>query len=269
VALLASICSVASPGDFEEQADQESKPGARRKTDMRRPKKENPARQRSVEKSRKAPALSMNSAELSQPLASELPAGDSWAELAARIRDGDRAGMEELYRIFSKRVRFFLYHQLGPRDLDDKVHDVFVIVAQAIRNGDLREPERLMGYVRTVVRHQVAAHIADAVLARRGSSGPESILSLSDHHPNPESGAIKRQNRELAMRILDSIGERDREILIRFYLKEQTPEEICQAMQLTETQFRLIKSRAKARFGELGKTAVSGLGRLRPDGPAK
>jgi RNA polymerase sigma-70 factor, ECF subfamily len=55
------------------------------------------------------------------------------------------------------------------------------------------------------------------------------------------------------MRILRSIGKRDREVLIRFYLEEQTPERICREMGLTETQFRLIKSRAKARFGELGK----------------
>ena len=57
--------------------------------------------------------------------------------------------------------------------------------------------------------------------------------------------------------LLNSIGKRDREVLIRFYLDEQTPDQICQAMKLTETQFRLIKSRAKARFGELGKRRFS------------
>jgi hypothetical protein len=36
-------------------------------------------------------------------------------------------------------------------------------------------------------------------------------------------------------------------------LNEQTQEEICSAMDLTDTQFRLLKSRAKARFGDLGK----------------
>jgi hypothetical protein len=45
-----------------------------------------------------------------------------------------------------------LCRQLGPQDLDDKVHDTFLIVVQAIRKGELREPERLMGFVHTVVR---------------------------------------------------------------------------------------------------------------------
>jgi RNA polymerase sigma-70 factor (ECF subfamily) len=199
----------------------------------------------------------MNSLQSTEEHAPEVPAEASWANVVERIRRGDPAGMEELYQVFSKGVRFFLYRQLGPRDLDDKVHDVFLIVAQSIRKGDLREPERLMGYVRTVVRRQVAAHIEDVVQERRNQTDLEGTLVLSDHKPNPERGAIEHQNEELAMRVLNSIGKRDREVLIRFYLDEQTPEQICQAMKLTETQFRLIKSRAKARFGELGKRRFS------------
>jgi DNA-directed RNA polymerase specialized sigma24 family protein len=53
--------------------------------------------------------------------------------------------------------------------------------------------------------------------------------------------------------VLRSLSRRDRDILTRFYLHEQSPEEICQDMGLSETQFRLLKSRAKARFGEMGK----------------
>jgi hypothetical protein len=79
-----------------------------------------------------------------------------WASLVSGIRDGDSAAMAELYGIFAKGIRYFLLRNLGPDDLDDKVHDCFVIVTQAIQNGDLREPERLMGYVRTVVKRQIA-----------------------------------------------------------------------------------------------------------------
>lgn len=187
----------------------------------------------------------------SQP--GELVAEPRWAEVVERIRSGDPAGMAELYQVFSKGVRFFLYRQLGPRDLDDKLHDVFVIVAQAIQRGDLRDPERLMGYVRTVIRRQVAGHIEDAIQERRNHTELDGTLVLADHHPDPERKAIEQQNDELAMRVLRSIAKRDREVLVRFYLDEQTPDRICREMGLTETQFRLIKSRAKARFGELGK----------------
>ncbi|MFM2124368.1 MAG: hypothetical protein RL328_819, partial [Acidobacteriota bacterium] len=86
-----------------------------------------------------------------------------WVALVQRIQSGETDGMEELYQLFSRGIRFYLCRQLGPQELDDKVHDSFVVVVQAIRRGELREPERLMGFVRTVVRRQVAAYIDRAV----------------------------------------------------------------------------------------------------------
>jgi DNA-directed RNA polymerase specialized sigma24 family protein len=64
---------------------------------------------------------------------------------------------------------------------------------------------------------------------------------------------MERQNVDLAMRVLTSLPWRDREVLMRFYLKEQSPRQICRDMGLTQTQFRLTKSRAKARFTELAR----------------
>jgi RNA polymerase sigma factor (sigma-70 family) len=165
--------------------------------------------------------------------------------------------MEELYQMFSTGIRFLLYRQLGPHDLDDKVHDVFVIITEAICNGELREPERLMGYVHTVVRRQVASHIDRAVNLRRNRVDMDFQESLSDKRPDPEREAIARQNMGLAMRVLQSIPKRDREVLTRFYLDEESTEDICRKMDLSETQFRLIKSRAKARFGQLGKSRLA------------
>ena len=180
-----------------------------------------------------------------------------WSELVEQIRNGDSAALERMYRIFSTGIRFYLCRQLGPQDLDDKVHDVFLIIVQSIQKGELREPERLMGYVRTIVRRQVAAQIDDNVKARRNQADLEFGLGLSDHHPNPERSAIEHQTEELVLRILNSLPKRDRDVLARFYLEEEAPDQICREMGLTETQFRLIKSRAKARFGELGKTRFS------------
>jgi len=61
----------------------------------------------------------------------------------------------------------------------------------------------------------------------------------------------------LVQRVLSELSSRDREILTRFYLHEESQEEICIEMTLTETQFRLLKSRAKSRFGELGKKKLT------------
>ena len=62
-----------------------------------------------------------------------------------------------------------------------------------------------------------------------------------------------REDEALMQRVLSELSDRDREILTRFYLQEQSQSKICQEMGLSETYFRLLKSRAKARFGELRK----------------
>ncbi|MGE5648374.1 MAG: RNA polymerase sigma factor [Acidobacteriota bacterium] len=180
----------------------------------------------------------------------------NWRELVDRIRNGDAGGMEQLYAVFSRGVRFYLCRQLGPQELEDKVHDTFLIVLQAIRRGDLREPERLMGFVRTIVRRQVATYIDNAVQARKEQAELETGLSIRDARSNPEEDAIARQQVEIMKSVLNSVSERDREILTRFYLLNQTQEQICSDMGLSDTQFRLLKSRAKARFGELGRRSL-------------
>lgn len=180
-----------------------------------------------------------------------------WVDLVRRIQAGEESGMKELYNLFSKGVRFYLCRQLGPQELDDKVHDTFLIVVQAIRRGDLREPERLMGFIRTVARRQVAAHIDSASHRRRHTTDLDTGLPVPDKRMDPEDYAVSRQKIEIMKEALCEISDRDREILIRFYLREQSQQQICQEMDLTDTQFRLLKSRAKARFAVVGKKRIS------------
>jgi RNA polymerase sigma-70 factor, ECF subfamily len=165
--------------------------------------------------------------------------------------------MEDLYRVFSEGIRLYLWRHLGPQDLNDKVHDLFLIVTQSIRNGELREPERLMGYVRTVVRRQVAGHIHTARQQRQSFYELDCGTALLDGRANPEHRVIRNQYSDVAQRILSAMREREREVLVRFYLNEQPAADICRDMDLTATQFRLLKSRAKARFGSLCRSRLA------------
>lgn len=193
-----------------------------------------------------------DAAPLPEASCSALPSVD-WSNLVARIHRGEMSGMEELYRLFGRGIRYYLCRQLGHQELDDKVHDTFVIVVQAIRRGELREPNRLMGFVRTIVRRQVAAYIDCVVRSRREELNQDVGVRIADRRYNPEETAAFHQKMEFMLAVLRSLSPRDREILTRFYLNEQTQVQICEEMSLTETQFRLLKSRAKARFGEMGR----------------
>lgn len=176
-----------------------------------------------------------------------------WTEIVERIRAGDQNAMAKLYETFGRGIRYYLSRQLGAQEIDDKVHDTFLVVLGAIQRGDLREPERLMGFVRTVVRRQVASHIDRLVDERRDKTEAGDGFVLADDRVDPEGDALRRERVEIMKEVLHSISRRDREILTRFYLYEQPQEQICREMGLSGTQFRLLKSRAKARFAELGK----------------
>jgi len=194
---------------------------------------------------------------LSRPEPLKESSGSQWAPLVDRIRMGDQSAMAELYRTFSRGIRYYLCRQLGPQELDDRVHDAYLIVVQAIQRGELRDAEKLMGFVRTVVRRQVAAHIEQAVHSRREFTDLEVGARIADVRSNPEQNAMVDERTQLMQHVLSGISDRDREILTRFYLYEQTQEQICEDMNLTETQFRLLKSRAKARFGEIGRRRLT------------
>lgn len=188
----------------------------------------------------------------SEPCEFALPQPEVVRGLVERIERGDSTAKYRLYEIFNRGIRFQLVRHLGTADLDDKVHDTFVIVLQAIVRKDLRDPDRLLAYIRTVVKRQIATYITRAVTNRR--EHPEGAgLELHDPSFNPEESLINHERRRVMRAALSELCARDREILIRFYLDEMPMDAICQEMDLTVNQFRLLKSRAKLRFSEIGR----------------
>jgi RNA polymerase sigma-70 factor (ECF subfamily) len=177
--------------------------------------------------------------------------GPDWKAVVEQIRAGEPPGEEELYRNLATGARLFLQRRLGTQDVEDLVHDLFVIVVETIRRGDLREPERLMGFVRTVLHRQMSLGISRMIHKRETSINLESAPHLTAAEPTPEQRAAAHQKAAIMKQILRKMSARDREVLTRFYLQEESPERIRMEMGLSETQFNLFKSRAKARLTEL------------------
>jgi RNA polymerase sigma-70 factor (ECF subfamily) len=173
-----------------------------------------------------------------------------WSAVVGRIRDGDRSAEDELHQVFSRGIRFFILRQLGFESLEDNVHDCFLAAVTAIQKGQVREPERLMGFVRTIVKRKIAQMISMGVVERTPLCSLEQpfVSHLSNAGANPEYLAIEKDRLEQARTVVTKLPSREREILTRFYVMDQPKEQICEEMKLTETQFRLIKSRTKARL---------------------
>lgn len=168
-------------------------------------------------------------------------------ELVKNVRENRPEGLDQLYGVF-RTLSASLRRYIRFEEFDDRFHDVFVVVIEAIRDGKLREPGALPGFIHGVARISSCATIGLRARERRLMPSVRQIDSLrvaatpEDHFEHLERVAFVRG-------LLASASARDREILTRFYLYEQTRQQICDEMDLTETQFRLAKSRAKARVG--------------------
>jgi RNA polymerase sigma-70 factor, ECF subfamily len=174
-----------------------------------------------------------------------------WRVVVDQIRQGDPAGEEALYQNLVGGARLFLQRRLGTPGIDDKVHDLFLTIVEAIRCGKIREPERLMGFVRTVLYRQLNLEFSRTIRSRETTSGIETADQLSGSGPTPEEQTLAHEKIALMKQVLREMSNRDFEVLTRSYLREQPAERICVDMGLTPTQFQLLKSRAKARLSEL------------------
>jgi len=172
-------------------------------------------------------------------------------DVVEMIRNGHPKGLEELYTM-ARNFTFFIMRQLGTEDLQDKVHDVFVSAATAICGGKLRDSNRLTAFLTTLTRFYTYGQIDRRVVLRKYVR-PLEHANIPDRASNVEHNFYKQQKLRIVREILSSMPPRDRELLERFYVHEQTKEQICAELNLTPTQFRLLKSKAKSTFAKLGR----------------
>ena len=174
-----------------------------------------------------------------------------------RIHTGDSAACEELYSAAFPDVRRWFSHRLGVQYADDRTHDTYLATIRAIINGDPREPDRLPGFIHVIAHRHFGSSVRSLRQSRFREIAPDN-LTLLDPACDLDRAIIARERRDWVKRALCALPPEHREILERFYVLEQTSEQICREMELTETQFRLLKWRANAQFGALAKKRLQG-----------
>ncbi len=200
------------------------------------------------------PGGALPDAQVPTPVQTRDPAENR--DLVRRVQRGDAAGMAELYEFISTRLRPYLARQLRSQDFHDKVHSIFVDVVIAIQRGQLREPHRLMGFARTIARRKVSGYIDDAASSRRNQVEIGSVFWLASPVATPETAMISREQQDIVRATLAHLSSREGEILSRFYMQEQSQQQICSEMGLTHTQYRLLKWRSKAHFEQLSRRQI-------------
>src|ERR1700690_2332692 len=106
------------------------------------------------------------------------------AALVQRVRSRDGDAIEDLYALMLEIAGPHYRRRLSSGDVEDRLHEVFLIVVEAIETGALRKPDALVSFIRTVLRYQAAASVRGATRRRLETRADES-LKLYDGHPNP------------------------------------------------------------------------------------
>jgi len=184
-------------------------------------------------------------------LSSEFTATGDWTELVQRITRGDETGLEDLYAILIAVVRANLWRVVGADSFEDRLHEILLIVLEAVQTEELRDPEKLPAFIRTVARRQMVAHIRGASASRRRFVSRDGADAAAPARESPEAHASDIERVASVRAAVLRLIPRDREIIQRFYFEDQSARKICLEMHLTSTQFRLYKSRAIAKCTHL------------------
>ena len=133
----------------------------------------------------------------------------------------------------------------------DLLQDAVVTALQKLRAGQISDPAHLDGYVYRVALNHLRNY------RRKDRSRTATSEELSEPLESTESSRPVKdlevdQWARMVKQLLQQVPlARDRELLVRFYLDEESKQELCQAFGLTELHFNRVIHRARDRFKDL------------------
>lgn len=162
------------------------------------------------------------------------------SSLAERIRGHEPSAEEELVRLFGDRVRcLVLARTRDPEAARDLAQDVMLAVVRAVRGEQLREPERLAGFV-----YGTARNLINNYLRSRSRSPREDPIDAAHHVASPPDPVDDSERIGLVRRALRILDSTDRKILLLTLVEGLKPGEIGVRLGLSSEVVRARKSRA-------------------------
>lgn len=175
-----------------------------------------------------------------------------WHEWVRRIIAGDAIAKAELVRHYKDGIAIIIARIANNPSLrEDIAQETFRIAIEKIENGDLREPERLSGFIAGVARNVALDQIRKW---RRAANQEEHEIAeeICDSQPDPFEQLWRKEQSQIVRQVLDELkSERDRQVLFRYYIAEEDKRSICASLGLTGLQFNSVIFRALKRFKEI------------------
>lgn len=173
------------------------------------------------------------------------------SDLVRRIAAGDDDAEHELVVRYSRGLTFLLQRLTGSPDLAEDLHqETFRIVLERLRRRPLDEPAGLAGFLRGTARNLVLAERRKH--ARRRTAGDDEALAEAVHPaPSQLSAVLLEEEAETVRQLIGELGtDRDRQLLLRFYVADEDKKTICADLGLDRLHFNRVVFRARQRFKE-------------------
>ncbi len=164
-----------------------------------------------------------------------------WRDLAQRVREGDSSAEEELGVHFHPRILAMAVVCLrDPEAAREIAQESLLAVLVALRQGKLREPEKLPGFVSGTARNLINNHFRNLrTQPDRTPLDPETPSSV-----NFVTEAELLERRRMVREVLGRIDPRDRVILLLTLVEGMNPREIAPRVGLSPENVRTRKMRA-------------------------
>jgi RNA polymerase sigma-70 factor, ECF subfamily len=172
-------------------------------------------------------------------------------ELVARILAGEKAAESELVQRYSRGVLIILCRATGDQSLsEDLSQETFRLTLEKIRGGEVREPEKLSGFICSLARNLATDHYRRSRRSEQVDD-PEAVEMVAATAPTQLDRVLQAEKSKHVRQLLSELSERDREILRRFYIEEEDKERICADLKLSSLHFNRVLHRARERYREL------------------
>ena len=142
-------------------------------------------------------------------------------------------------------------HTNGRPEAEDLFQDTFRLGLEKLRRGELREPAKLPGFLAQIARSLAIEHYRK-IARRKTDADSEAVLDAVAAGESPLAGLLARESSALVRQVLHELAnERDRQILLRFYIAEEDKDRISADYGLSNLQFNRVLHRARQRYKEL------------------
>lgn len=175
-------------------------------------------------------------------------------DLVPRLIQGEEAAVIELYQHLRRSIRPYLNGMLrSDDDVADVCHDTFIDTLEFVQAGRLSFPQAIFSVMRTIACRKATQLRSSYCLLKTLDNRSYKIAS---QELNGYQKIWQNERVWLLRSTLLEMKPARQEILIRFYLKEEDRPTIIQKMGLTETTYRLKKSRAKSELIERAQRRI-------------